>query len=356
MKLHVIIPVYNVEKYLRQCVASVLNQPFQDLDIVLVDDGSPDRSGVICDELAARDSRISVIHQQNKGLPGARNSGIEYVLSHGAKDEDYIAFLDSDDAWVPNVVTDSLLETCAPYEIIVFPFYLANENLSHFRKQPLTQHGVYDSTVPLSVWSLPVVVWNRFYRTSFFRYNPIRFQASVRCHEDICFSNFFLYFARNFLFLDKYLVLYRNNPRSIMKTDAKKNIAPKMTLIDGLLDGIHQFQIDDASFRRRIYDYCCLCFLGLAETHYESLYLNNVPYRILEDHPVGQLLRNHDIRLSQRERDRINNMMHHRIRFKCKCFLRGIFFLVRRLLYKIPLLRKIYEYHQFPITEKEIAP
>lgn len=96
MKLHVIIPVYNVEKYLRQCVESVLSQPLQDLDIVLVDDGSPDNSGVICDELAARDSRISVIHQTNAGVSAARNAGIESVLET-AGDADYIAFLDADD-------------------------------------------------------------------------------------------------------------------------------------------------------------------------------------------------------------------------------------------------------------------
>lgn len=89
--ISVIVPIYNVEKYLRRCIDSIINQTYKNLEIILVDDESPDNSGKICDEYAAIDSRIVVIHQKNKGLSGARNSGIDI-----AKGE-YIAFVDSDD-------------------------------------------------------------------------------------------------------------------------------------------------------------------------------------------------------------------------------------------------------------------
>ena len=89
----VIIPVYNVEKYLDQCVRSVLNQPFTDLEVILVDDGSTDSSGKMCDAYVARDSRVRVIHQENGGLGQARNAGL-----HVAKGK-WILFLDSDDYW-----------------------------------------------------------------------------------------------------------------------------------------------------------------------------------------------------------------------------------------------------------------
>jgi len=89
----VTIPVYNVEKYLRQCLDSVLNQTFQDFEVVLLDDGSTDRSGRICDEYSVRDSRIRVIHNKNQGLLMARRNALRYV--HG----EYILFLDSDDYW-----------------------------------------------------------------------------------------------------------------------------------------------------------------------------------------------------------------------------------------------------------------
>lgn len=91
--LSIIIPVYKVENYLERCVRSVLNQDYQDYEIILVDDGSPDRCPQICDELAKEDNRITVIHKHNGGLSSARNAGIK------AASGDYFAFLDSDDFW-----------------------------------------------------------------------------------------------------------------------------------------------------------------------------------------------------------------------------------------------------------------
>lgn len=91
IQFSVIIPVYNVEKYLRQCVDSVLRQTYQNIEIILVDDGSPDACPSICDEYAAKDDRICVIHKENGGLSSARNAGL--MAAHGV----YVIFLDSDD-------------------------------------------------------------------------------------------------------------------------------------------------------------------------------------------------------------------------------------------------------------------
>lgn len=96
--ISVIIPVYNVEKYLKDCVESVINQTYQRLEIILVDDGSKDNSGKICDELAIQDSRIKVIHKLNGGLSDARNRGIEESLG------EYVSFVDSDDIIKPNFI------------------------------------------------------------------------------------------------------------------------------------------------------------------------------------------------------------------------------------------------------------
>lgn len=89
--ISVIIPVYNVEQYLRRCLDSVVAQTYQNLEIICVDDGSVDHSGKICDQYAARDARIKVIHQENQGLSAARNRGLD------AAEGEYIAFVDSDD-------------------------------------------------------------------------------------------------------------------------------------------------------------------------------------------------------------------------------------------------------------------
>lgn len=89
--ISVIIPVYNVEEYLERCVNSVLKQTYNDLEIILVDDGSTDNSGKICDELKNKDDRIIVIHKENQGLSASRNIGIEKATG------EYITFVDSDD-------------------------------------------------------------------------------------------------------------------------------------------------------------------------------------------------------------------------------------------------------------------
>lgn len=96
-KISVIVPVYRVEKYIHRCVDSILAQSCRDFELILVDDGSPDHCGGICEEYAAKDSRIHVIHRENGGLSAARNSGIEWAL--GNSDSEYLTFIDSDD-WV----------------------------------------------------------------------------------------------------------------------------------------------------------------------------------------------------------------------------------------------------------------
>lgn len=92
MTVSIIIPVYNVEKYLRRCVDSVLNQTYKDIEVILVDDGSPDNCPAICDEYASKDDRVKVIHKHNGGLSSARNAGLNCALNGN-----FVAFLDSDD-------------------------------------------------------------------------------------------------------------------------------------------------------------------------------------------------------------------------------------------------------------------
>ena len=93
--ISIIVPVYKVEEYLRRCIDSILSQTYKDFELILVDDGSPDNCGAICDEYAQKDSRITVIHKENGGLSSARNAGLEIAKG------DYIGFVDSDDEIAP---------------------------------------------------------------------------------------------------------------------------------------------------------------------------------------------------------------------------------------------------------------
>ena len=93
IEISVIVPVYKVEKYLRKCVYSILTQSFIDFELILVDDGSPDNCGLICDEYATKDHRVKVIHKENGGLSDARNIGLDQMQGK------YVFFVDSDD-WI----------------------------------------------------------------------------------------------------------------------------------------------------------------------------------------------------------------------------------------------------------------
>ena len=102
IKFSIVLPIYNVERYLQRCLDSVLGQTYKNYEVIMVDDGSTDNCPAICDNYAARDTRIKVIHKQNAGLGMARNTGIENATG------DYICFFDSDD-----FVATNLLELCA---------------------------------------------------------------------------------------------------------------------------------------------------------------------------------------------------------------------------------------------------
>ena len=116
MTLSVIIPVYGVEHTLNRCVESVVRQTFDDWEIILVDDGSPDDSPRLCDEWAARDSRIHVIHQKNGGLSSARNAGIDAAQGR------YVTFLDSDD-YLDTDTYRHVIPLMDQADIVEFPFY-----------------------------------------------------------------------------------------------------------------------------------------------------------------------------------------------------------------------------------------
>ena len=107
--ISVLVPVYKTEAYLTRCVSSICNQTYKNLEIILVDDGSPDRSGEVCDALAREDRRIRVIHKENGGLASARNAGIDAMTG------EYAAFVDSDDYILPEMIR-TLYDLCIRHQ------------------------------------------------------------------------------------------------------------------------------------------------------------------------------------------------------------------------------------------------
>ena len=132
MKISVIIPVYNVEKYLKRCLDSVINQTYKNLEIILIDDGSTDKSGNICDEYAAKDKRIIVIHKENGGLSDARNKGLDICTG------DYISFIDSDD-WIENGFYEYVVNNVKDNDLLIFDYYITNGKNSKWIKYKNTE-------------------------------------------------------------------------------------------------------------------------------------------------------------------------------------------------------------------------
>lgn len=139
MKFSVIVPVYNAEDYLLQCVESILNQEYDDFELILIDDGSTDNSPAMCDEYAKNDSRIKVIHKPNGGASDARNAGLKSAVG------DYILFIDSDDYWNTQTVLTKINEHISMYDVDIVQFgqakyyncdkktlFGANRNLSQY--------------------------------------------------------------------------------------------------------------------------------------------------------------------------------------------------------------------------------
>lgn len=115
-RVSVIVPVYNVEAYLQTCVDSVLEQPYENIEIILVDDGSPDRCPMICEEYAKKDPRIRVIHQENRGLPAARNTGLR------AASGEWIICVDSDDLWKSDLLESVMAVASDAVDLIAFSY------------------------------------------------------------------------------------------------------------------------------------------------------------------------------------------------------------------------------------------
>ena len=229
----VVIPVYNVEQYLKECIDSVLNQTYSNYEIILVDDGSTDNSGKLCDDYLSLDSRKKVIHRENGGLSAARNTGMDAATG------DYIYFLDSDD-YIEPVTLEHLVKTAETEnaDIVFFDGYVFYDECEddgladrYQRKQKyktsqgkqilddLLKYEEYRTAVPLT-----------FYKTKYLQGNNIRFYEGI-LHEDELFT--FQTFNANGIVAHCHEKLYarRIRPASIMTASSNERRYTSMLTI-----------------------------------------------------------------------------------------------------------------------------
>ena len=211
-QISVIVPVYRVEKYIHRCIDSILNQTFSDFELILVDDGSPDNCGAICDEYAAKDNRIVVIHQENGGLSAARNAGIDWAFANS--DSQWLTFIDSDD-WVHPQYLQKLYDAAQSKNVEV--------SVCGFARTYGEEPEVNEAEIMPRVWSPEdfyvqrnvnaVIAWGKLYKKEAFA--QIRYPVG-RIHEDEFVTYRILFQCEYIAVLEAPLYFYYQNENGIM--------------------------------------------------------------------------------------------------------------------------------------------
>ncbi len=217
--ISVIVPVYNVEKYIKKCIESIINQTYVNLEIIIINDGSTDESGRICDEIKTYDSRIKVFHKKNGGLSSARNYGMNKATGN------YYVFVDSDD-WIKNTMIEKLYSALIKNnaEIVCCGRIIIDdkgnkkevcieENMS-FTCKEIIEKTVFDNNIG-------VAAWGKIYHKSLFE--EIVF-PNGEIHEDVAIIYKLFYKCNKIYAINSAEYYYRNNPKGISKSQyTKKN-------------------------------------------------------------------------------------------------------------------------------------
>ncbi len=274
--ISVIIPAYNVENYLDECIKSVVSQTYQNLEIILVDDGSPDRCGEMCDNWATKDSRIKVIHKQNQGLGYARNSGIDIATG------DYIAFIDSDDYIDTNMYETLISKAIDTDSDIVYCGF--NKELSDgsfkdvidfneeriFEKDELINLSlayIYNKN-NISSSKLTMSVWHSIYKRSVI--NTQFYSERKIVSEDLHFQISAIHNSNRICFIPKCLYHYRYNGNSLSRSFKFDKFAKYIELRNIINLVYEKYNL------KHIADYLVLL---LAYTIIRSMNLCNIPIK-----------------------------------------------------------------------------
>lgn len=247
MKVSFILPVYKVEAYLRQCVESLTCQTYRDIEIILVDDGSPDGSPALCDQLAAEDERIRVVHKPNGGLSDARNAGLKVATG------DYVVFVDSDDFWVDKDSLQKMVAIVQKNPTCDFIGYNCSYYYSDSNKfckwvalpEELTSHVSGDKAMQMLVatGTFPMSACLKLMRRNVLVDNGITFKVG-QIAEDIPWFINLLDHSKECMFVNEYIYAYRQDREgSITATGGERSFNSLLDIVNTELK-----KIDSRSF------------------------------------------------------------------------------------------------------------
>lgn len=197
-RISIIIPVYNVEKYICQCLDSILAQTFQNYEVILVDDGSSDSSPAICDKYVQNDNRFRVIHQKNQGVSVARNNGIEICSG------EFISFVDSDD-WLEPLYISTLMEQSEDSDLVFFSHIVHSEDglKAEYHLEDKTIYNeddkekyiihMFDNLIGIDFYGF---TWNKLFKREIILDHCIRFVSGLNLYEDEIFTHDYIQYAK----------------------------------------------------------------------------------------------------------------------------------------------------------------
>lgn len=216
-KVSVVVPVYNVEKYLSKCLESICEQTYPFLEVIVVDDSSPDNSGAIADKFAENDNRVKVFHIKNRGAAGARNYGLDKCTG------DYVFFVDSDD-WIDKYTLEMMVNTLTENQVDVVQCQYIDEykdsSVNHkcdFVSESFSDEEFIKDMIPH--WE-NILIWNKLYKAHLF--HNVRF-VEGHCIDDEFFTYRVIMNASKVIVMNDYLYHYRMRKSSAMGDLAKEN-------------------------------------------------------------------------------------------------------------------------------------
>lgn len=253
----IIVPIYNSEGYLRDCIDSILSQTFTEFELLLIDDGSTDGSAVICDEYASKDQRIKVIHKQNGGQSSARNAGIRQA------DGEYFIFIDSDDSLNDDYALEKfaalIKESSAP-DIIISKTWNGNPDIPQNGDallEFLVKSGFREKT-------FCTAIWDKIYKQSLIKSNNLMFEEGY-VHEDILWLFMVLHNVSRFVVTDMAFYLHNAVENSTIRDMTDKSVLKRaVSKLNVTLLGVKYFQL------------CNRCVRYAANEFYIGIYINGL--------------------------------------------------------------------------------
>lgn len=256
-KISVIVPVYNVEQYLCQCIDSILSQSYRNFELLLINDGSKDNSGKICDEYAERDDRIRVFHAENGGVSKARNLGLDYAKG------DYVCFVDSDD-WIDKDVFSCVESNMKNADIVQFGFRKINGSI------------IEDSNVPKNILELSTLdycylhlyhpaVCGYIVKLDIINNNKIAFPVGIKYGEDQALILKTLMCSSKIIVLDRHFYNYRIREGSAMNTSLSLSMGKDHLLaVENVLHFMYSKGIEMTPLYLRVFRSFVISYLGVS--------------------------------------------------------------------------------------------